>query len=308
MGCFDSGESTSSVKMPKWLQQAAQENIRRATDIADTPYTPYEGDRLAGFTGDQEQSFDMMRGYGSQFMAPSGRSDMIEGAAGADIMQYDMPRLIDDIPGMGDAAGSIQDYMNPYIQSVLNDTLGEMNRQAGVDKLNIDRGATMAGAFGDAGHGIERSEHQRNVTQAKGQQTNRALADAFGQAMGMRESDLNRGLQTFQTNAGQYEGGLDRMISGMGQASNVEGNDLNNFMKYIGGLSGMGSQQQEQDQAGMDLQYGDFLRQLGYPAEMLDILNKTTAMQPHGTSTTTPAPSKGSQALGTGMALASLFI
>lgn len=48
-------------QIPQWVSDAGQANYNFATDIASRPYTPYEGQRIAGFTADQNAAQDYLR-------------------------------------------------------------------------------------------------------------------------------------------------------------------------------------------------------------------------------------------------------
>lgn len=312
MGCFDSGSqsTTTTVALPAWLEEAAQYNIDVARDISQRPYEAYQAPRIAPFTGDQLQAFDLIRGAAPQFTGPTGNVDQIQMASSAPYMQFDTPLTFDPITGAGGQTYSFDDYMNPYISSVVADTIGEINRQADSARKGLDTQATMAGAFGDTGHAVQRQELERNVMDMAGQAANRGYAQAFDSAVGTRQADINRLLSAFQTNLGSYEGALNRAITGGATAAGTQGQDLSNFLNYVGALNQSGAQQQMLGQQSLDTAYGDFLRQWNYPIEMLNILNQTTGMQPHGQTTTgeTPTASPFAQALGTASTIGSFFI
>lgn len=51
------GSSTTTVQIPAWLEQAAQQNIARADVLSTIGYTPYYGPDVAAFTPMQEAAF-----------------------------------------------------------------------------------------------------------------------------------------------------------------------------------------------------------------------------------------------------------
>lgn len=51
------GSSKSQVKIPAWLQNAAQANMARADKIAQIGYTPYYGPDVAAFNPTQQAAF-----------------------------------------------------------------------------------------------------------------------------------------------------------------------------------------------------------------------------------------------------------
>ena len=117
------------------------------------------------------------------------------GQAGA--LATEIPRLVDNIGGPG---GGIQDYMNPYLQTVMRDGLDEMQRQYAINRQQGAAGANMAGAFGDARHGVWESEAERNFNTQANQFINQVLGQGYESAQALRGQDINR-LQ----NANQFD-------------------------------------------------------------------------------------------------------
>ncbi|MDF1769830.1 tail fiber domain-containing protein [Maricaulis sp.] len=56
-----SSTTTTSVDVPAWYQQAQQNNINTATQIANRPYQAYGGPRIADWTQDQQAAFGQVR-------------------------------------------------------------------------------------------------------------------------------------------------------------------------------------------------------------------------------------------------------
>lgn len=52
------GSSTTSVQIPAWLENAAQQNLARADRVSQIGYTPYFGPDVAAFTPMQEASMN----------------------------------------------------------------------------------------------------------------------------------------------------------------------------------------------------------------------------------------------------------
>ena len=68
MGSFLGGKQDSSVKIPAWAEQAAQQNINRARQFEQLGYMPYYGPQVAAFTPLQQAGMqsaaDMASAYG----------------------------------------------------------------------------------------------------------------------------------------------------------------------------------------------------------------------------------------------------
>ena len=72
------GSQTTTVDIPDWLEEAAQRNIAKAEDIAQTGYTPFYGPSVAAMTPMQEaamqstglaaQAYGLPNAVGSQIV------------------------------------------------------------------------------------------------------------------------------------------------------------------------------------------------------------------------------------------------
>jgi len=303
MGCMDAGSSTttSSVKLPKWFEDRVRENIKTASKVSKTPFSSYEGDRFTDFSPDETAAFDLIRGIVPEFSGPSGYSDKIMEAAGSPIMSLDTPSLI---------SGDIKDYMNPYLDTVMADTLKNFNEEAGKDLLKIGAGATSSGAFGDARHGVVESSYNKDMMGKRGELINKMLSDAFGGAMGLKQQDIQNSLNTFGANVGANESGLGRMISGASTAAGTDTTELKNLLGAAGALGTSGGQQRALGQANADFDFSEFLRQQNYPKEMVDFMSRTLGTAPTSktTETSTPTPSPLASVAGAGLNALSAYL
>lgn len=115
-----------------------------------------------------------------------------------------IPRSIDNIGGPG---GGIQDYMNPYLNAVMGDGLSELQRQYELTRQARAGGAHMAGAFGDARHGVAEAEAERHLQDTSQRFINQVLSQGYDNAMGLRQNDINRIMQ-----AGQFDIGNEMAV------------------------------------------------------------------------------------------------
>jgi hypothetical protein len=267
--------STTTTELPEWVDKAAQANYKTAANIASRPYTPYPFQRLAGFTGDQNTAMGMLRDYAPKALGNSEK--------------FGVPRLIDDIG----AGGSIQAYMSPYIDNVLDRTQQRIRQATDMGRQwTSNAAAHQAGAFGDARHGIADAQIEEKGIQAMGDAAAEAYASAYDNAQALRQFDIRNLFDTQSMNAQQQQ----------------------QLMEYIDALYRSGSNQQSLAQQSMRLGYEDFLRQLNYPVEQFNLLVSGLNQSPYNTTTTstnttnTPGPSTAGQILGTIGNLASLFL
>lgn len=268
--------STSTVKLPDWVDKAAQANYKTAANIASRPYTPYPFQRIAGFTGDQNTAMGMLRDYAPRALANNGGN-------------FSAPRLIDDIgPG-----GSIEAYMNPYIDQVLNRTQDRIRESTNMARQwQSNAAAHQEGAFGDARHGIADAQIEEKGINQMRDAAAEGYASAYDNAQGLRQFDIG---QLFN-------------------AQNLNMQQQQALMEYIDALYRSGSNQQSLDQQSMRLAYEDFLRQQDYPLEQYNLLVAGLNQSPYGktltetSKNTTPGPSTAGQILGTVGNIASLFL
>lgn len=61
---------TSTTETPKWLQDAIYKQIYAATNVAETPYTPYTGTLVAGVTPQQKQAYEAVSANQGLWKAP----------------------------------------------------------------------------------------------------------------------------------------------------------------------------------------------------------------------------------------------
>ena len=247
-------QTVTQTNIPEYARPYVERMLGKSealTDINANPYQAYGGQRLQGFTPMQEQAFQNYAtqqiapelGAGSNMAAMSGLGSM---AAGGDYMR------------MATDPRSMQSFMSPYMQNVVDLQKQEATRdyQKGLGALNSR--ATAAGAFGGSRQAIERAEAGRNLgttlanIQATGTQNafdKAQQAQQFGSTLGLQ--GLGQGLQAAST-LGQL--GQTRFGQQMGISD---------------AIAKAGAVQQAQGQQGLDLAYQDFVQQKQYPYQQL---------------------------------------
>lgn len=143
---------------------------------------------------------------------------------------------------------NIQQFQNPYTDQVINNTLSDLN-DARQMQIQSDQDAAIGrGAFGGSRSALLESE------------TNKKFADVAGRTAGnLRQSNFN--------NAANLAMGDRNFRAG------IFGNQLADQYRGLGLLSGIGNQQQLLGQAGLDANYGEFLRGINYGPQQLGLLS-----------------------------------
>jgi len=132
--------------------------------------------------------------------------------------------------GAGSGAGSIESYMSPYQQQVIDASLSEFDRNAQIQNQGLRDSSIQMGAYGGGREGVMQAEAIRNNQMNRAQLNSQLLNQGFGQAQAARGADLQA-----QQGLGAYQQGL------------------NQFQQGLGGYSqGLGNAQQGFDQAGLD--------------------------------------------------------
>ena len=106
--------------------------------------------------------------------------------------------------GAGTGAGSIQSYMSPYQQQVIDASLAEFDRNAAMQQTGARDQAIQSGAYGGAREGVMAAENMRGNNMNRAQLQSQLLNQGFAQAQQARGADLQaqQGLGTYQAQMG----------------------------------------------------------------------------------------------------------
>ena len=201
-----------------------------------------------------------------------------------------------DILGMGVSAAmpdSTQAFMNPFVQNVIDQNLADIQRQGDIARQQIGSRAVQQGAFGGSRQAIANQELQRNLADTFARQSAGLRAQAFESAQ-----DRAQKASELFTKAGIATAGLGEAQ----QAANLRDIQL---------LSGLGGQEQTQQQAELDALRQTSLQQQFEPFQRLsfmsDIFRGVPSQQTTLTTKTAPDPSRLSQIGGLAGGVASLL-
>jgi len=197
--------------------------------------------------------------------------------------------------GQGVAAlqpGAYQQYMNPYVDQVVDQSLADLQRQADMERQRIGSSAVSSGAFGGSRQAVAEQELQRNTADAFARQSGQLRAQAFESA----QDRAQQGAELF--------GKLGLQQAAMGESAQAA------QARDVGILSQLGGQEQAQQQAEIDAQRATALERQFEPYQrigfMSDIFRGVPSTTSTLTSSTTPSPSIVSQLGGIGMGIAGL--
>ena len=288
----DEQKQSTTTSVPDYVESGSKLAVNKATDLVKTPYKPYTGDRVADFNADQQSGFDAVRGLVTTNPGAVGASQY----AAAPAQNISTERVVDESGKLG----AISEYFNPYVDQALQPALRKIMEAADAQRKRIGAGATTAGAYGDARHGIMEAELDGNTSQAIGDTASQFFASAFDKAMGLRSDDLNRFMNVDTLNANFAEKGLDRLLTGTGEEQTRK-------LQAIQALLATGALQQGNDQKAMDAQYEEFLREYGHDKDMVALLTQVLGGTPYAKTQTTTTTQPDNSLAGLGGAIAGGF-
>jgi hypothetical protein len=235
------------------------------------PYQSYQdfakkyglsGDQVAAFNPLQQQSFAQAEGLGG---------------AGANYSQNAL-QGIQALSGQTFGQDQAQQYMSPYIQSVIEQQQRDAERQSQIAGTQQQAQATQAGGFGGGRDAIMRAERERNLALQKGDITATGMQNAFNAAQQQYNADQAKGLQGYS------------LLGQQGQSA-------------LGLQSQLGGQQQQQAQNLINVGQQNYAAEQNYPFKnlgfMSDIIRGAPLTQT-GSSVYQAAPSMLSTVAGLG--------
>lgn len=261
--------------MPQWLSDYTQALIARANAVAGEGYQAYQGPRVAGFTDDQTNAFDVIRNNIGNWNDEFDASKTATGGA-----------LTQSMPFFNQAAqmtpDNINQYMDPYVDNVIDRSKMEANRNWTENIMpSIENRFITSGQSGSSGHRVGLERAGRDVTEGLNSQAMAALSDAYRTAGSQYQADASR-LAGIGQNVGQLGLQTGSQLSGLAQLQQqLAGRDASS-------LSMVGDTQQQQAQRNLDLAYGDFREQRDYPRQNVDWMSSIIRGIPYDrTSNTT---------------------
>ena len=270
---------TQQATIPEELKPFITDILEKSKAIQERReeegYVPFQGPRLADFTEEQQTAFEGIKdlqGAGQPF--------------------YDLATGLTASSAQAPTSASVNEFMNPFIQNVIDVQTREALRQGDVERQNIGAQAVAAGGFGGSRQAILEAEQARNLQQRLGDIQARGQAAAFEDAQARLQQQRERERQ-----AGAQFMGLGTQVPGQ-------------RLREITGLEAVGAQKQALGQAGIDIAAQEFEIGRSFPERTLQdyqsIVRGYAQPIPASTlqrqSSQQPAPSFLSQAAGLGAA------
>lgn len=166
--------STSKVTLPGWLEGASAQAVQMGTNIANKPYTPYTGERVAGLSANEQQAGTLSQtGY----------------KQAGDLMQQGAT-MAGSIKKWGDTTDAEkQSYEQPYINNVVNPAVAKVNKTYQTQSDTLSGKADKQAAFGADNPVLARQALDRGVATTISDTKATGAKNAYDFAMGQWNND-----------------------------------------------------------------------------------------------------------------------
>jgi hypothetical protein len=257
-------QQTVTSQIPEYFKEIQERTLRQAENVFTQPYTGYQGQRVAPLSGGEQAAANV---FSQQILPQAGQLAQI----GA--QTYD--------------TATMQQYMNPYTNAVIQSTLSDLGEAYGQQQRGMATQAIGAGAFGGAREGVER---------ALGRE--RYLDQVSDVSSRLRQAGFESGAQRFAQDRATQLQAAQSQLSGLAGAA--------------AGLGQYGATARGIEQAGLAEAYRDFIEEREYPAGQIRQMVGALAGAPIRTygeersgfvGTPVGAPSTFSQVIGGAQAL-----
>lgn len=266
-----------SVGFAEQIAPYAERLLGRAelqTDVDETPYMQYMGDRQAQFTPLQLQSFE---NAGLMQTAPQlGDATAMAGMAGLGALNTQYTFRPSDFASTftRDAQGNMTSpLMSPYMQSVVERQQADARRQSDIAMQAQNAQAARSGAFGGSGNQLMRMQAMGNLARQQGDIQAKGLQDAYQQAMQQFNTQNQQNAQQQQFGAGLGLQGLQTAMTGAKSLADIGQTQYGQNLGLLDVQNRFGAQQQGQMQNALNTEYQDFLNYQNYPYKQMGFMS-----------------------------------
>jgi hypothetical protein len=193
-------ESWSDI--PERYRDFVDENLSLAGTLGNRAYTPYQGQRVAGFTDDQNAAFNTVRQLPNQYggMVANANQALTNAATPVQPQGYNpatfqasqaQAAMMPSAQGYDAASGAsnMAQYQNPFTEQVINAGMNDLNRSYQMSLSGIGARAAGAGAYGGSRQGVAEAEAAKNFMDSAGQLSAGLRSQGFNTAAGLGQGD-----------------------------------------------------------------------------------------------------------------------
>lgn len=296
-----SGTTTQNIyqsNIPAFLEPYYKDILENA-DAAFNPagYQPYEDAsgnpiaRLEDFTDLQQQAFDQAGNLQENYQGAfdnAGQNAKTMGFLGTkaavggfyDPTDYENKAFTQD---------QYQEWMNPYLDNVLNRAQERATTRFGEQQVGRDQAAARTGSFGGSRRFVTDALAQRDLNEQLSDLEATQLSQAFTNAQGALTGQRQLGEASKQFDANTRLKGADILGNTANLNLNLGTQQGKADLSAIDAMLKTGGMQQQLGQAEKDLDYQDFLNQRDWARNMIgqhaNLLRGTPTVQTGSSST-----------------------
>ena len=307
-GGTSSNTVTQTTQIPEFEQQYAQNNQALAQSLGSQPYPIYRGPLVQSFAPEQWYGMQLADNAASIYKPDLAQAESLTNggvSAGQAVLQQTLNPSAVSVNNPANP-GVIGSYMSPYVQQALQPQIQALQTQLGQQQNQINAQATQANAFGDARQGAAQALQNFYGNQALsglvGQGYNTAYGNALQTAMGEQQLGLNE--QQTQAQIGNMLGQLG--LAGGQQMAGLANQQQAQNITGANAVFNVGLQQQQQGQQELNQAYQQYLNQVNWPFQMLNIQESALSNSPYNMVNATTVPQANMTAQGFGAGLGAL--
>lgn len=309
------GGSSKSEKttIDPQLMGLYNKNYDTASQVADTPFTPYTGERVASFSPTQQQG---QAGILAAANNPTATNNLntatnnVGGLLNYQPQQISAPTQVNANPITAGQLSrtDLAPYMNPFQSQVIDASIAQNGYARDQQGVKDNAAATAAHAFGGSRQGVQAAETTAGYDRNSQQNIAELNSANFGQARQGAQYDIGNRLSADQFNSGQqfnadqfnatggYNANVANAANGIagagvrlnasGLLGNLAGQQQSMGLQNAGAIEAVGANQTAMQQAQDQAAYEEFMRQLQYPYQQQDLRNQALGMIPKQSTTT----------------------
>jgi hypothetical protein len=280
---------TQQTVLPDWMQKAMQTNIGAAQNLAQVPYTPNPVEQVAPINGQQQAAWNFGNSNVGTNDPAFAAAENMASTAGMINPQSVTPQTYAN----GLSHGGLDKYMDPYTQKVIDATQANMQQQFGKTVNGLTDNAITNNAFGGTRDGVVKGSAASQEALNEAQLAAQLNQANYGQATQLMGQDIGNDLSSQNANAQNqlgYQKGLT--AASLGLTQDAQARQAGQSQDYST-LTGIGAQQQGQQQNVDQANNGLFNDWLNYPSQQLNNAISATANTPFPKSTATTSPVTG---------------
>jgi hypothetical protein len=337
-GPSNSTQTSYSTNLPEYAKPFYEELLKQTgkqvyqTDTSGNvtgvkEFTPYSGERIAGFTPGQQAVQQEVAGL----QTPGGFGTAARGLGAGEAMGYGTAGLgLSQAFGYNPTAisggtftpGAAAYYGSPYESAVTDVAVREARRQGDIERSRGAMGAIGRGTFGGARQALMQAEQDRNLAQNIGDIRARGAQSGYENAQKMFEADQARRMKAAELGqqGQQFAAGLGKELGMAGLQTGLEASSKQGALaatqqasdiERLKAQAASAGETQAMQQERLNQQYQQFMDQQNFKKSQLDYLSQILRGNAAALGTTqtqyAPAPSLASQLGGVGLAGLGLY-